>query len=220
MNKLLAVFAISLFLAAYNLANASSKELEADQKSGELYAQAQAFLDERADLRVKLDKATDNLIRTAVGELRKRGHGALAGSIEMDWNSRYHGFILQYGTGRGIGDHEAVAWLLKIHDDIEFVIGKTICKALRIHDLWTIAYTIPVVFKCVDNVDFAEYAKHFIPLCGIASYWVSYGVCVGATMGSGVVMFCGLIGMGVEELVVRFIAPPLSPKAWKKACSH
>jgi hypothetical protein len=214
---------LSLLLLS-SLLHASSIDLERDQKTGEMYEEAIQFeaemnrIDKLKALQKKLDKATDNLIRTSIGELRKRGHEALASSIEMDWVSRYHGFVFRFNPGRDVGDHEAIAWLLKIHNDIESILGEKICKALRIHDLWTIAYTVPVVFSCVDKVDLLEYAKHFIPLSGIAAYWVSYGVCVGATMGTGVVFSCGLIGMGVEGLVVRFIAPPLSPKVWKLSC--
>lgn len=215
MKKAFVVFAVALILACGNLFG-SSLDLENDLKNSPFYEEAMA--QDRASLQVKLDRAVDNLIKTTIGELKKRGHHTLAGTIEMDYIQRYKGFVMTFQPGRDVGDHEAISWLLKIHDDIEFVIGPKLCHATRIHDLWVIAYTIRVVFSCQDNVDPLEYAKHYIPLSGIAARWVSYGTCCGLSLGTGVIYFCGLIADGVEELTIRFISPLLLPTAYKMAC--
>lgn len=221
MKKTAIVFFVA-FLLSLSCASClgNSKILEEDAKSGEFYSQAKDFnLDDRASLQIKTNKALNNLIRTASGELRKQGHNQLAEIILQDWTQRYDGFVFKFTPGRDVGDHEAIEWLKKIHADIESVIGVTACKALHLHDIWVLAYTIPVVFSCVDHVDVLEYSKHFIPFSGAVSYWVSYGVCVGVSaLAGGAVLYCGLIGMGVEEIVIRFVAPPLIPRAYKSAC--
>lgn len=219
MKKALVVFSIVLILSTCHLLDASSLDLEKDKKSGDAYNQALSIHSEdRAKLQVKTDKAVDALIKTTVGELKARGYHTLAGVIEMEYLQRYKGFVLTFKPGRDVGDHEAIKWLLKIHDDIEFVVGPTICKALRLHDLWWFAYTIPVVFSCLDNVDKGEYGKHYVPLCGLVSFWLSYATCSVVSFSSGVIFLCNIIGMGVEELTVRFVAPLTINPAYKAAC--
>lgn len=226
MKELIIALILILILTLCRASMSASTELVNDFKKSNAYEEALQFEADMErgnrlyNLQKKVDRASDNLIKATVGELKKRGHEALAYSIEMDWNSRYKGFVYSFKGARDVGDHAALIWLLKIHDDIHSVLGDKICRAIRTHDLWVIAMTVGVVFGCQDSVDSEEYKKHFIPLSGIASYWVSYGVCVGATFGTGIVFLCGLGGMIVEELVVRFIAPPLSQPCWKLACRN
>lgn len=216
---LMYVFIIGLLIA--NLSFGNSALIQKDYESGERGTHATQLRRDLENGRIldRTDKALDNLIITAVGELKKRGFQSLALSIESDWNSRYRGFVYEMVfDNRPIGDHPGITWMLSVHEKIEGALGETLCKALRLHDIYILAHTIPVVIRCIDNVDALEYTLHFIPFCGIIGYWISYGVCVGATLGSGVAFACGLIGMGVEMVVVRFVAPPLSPKAFARAC--
>lgn len=167
----------------------------------------------------KADEALNNLLVSTIGELKKRGHKALAMETENGWR-KHRGFIqsLQYSS-TGIGDHPAIQWLADIHEKIHFVLGDDICRALRIHDLYIFAYCIPVVFQCVDKVGAIEYERHFIPLVKVISYWLSYAICTGATMGMGGITFlCGLGAMVVEQAVGMFVAPALVDKAYGIFC--
>lgn len=214
------MYLIIIGLLIANLSFGNSKALEVDNQRGRAFGHASQFGKQMEAGRVlqQTDTAINNLLTTAVSELKVRGFQELATQIESDWNSRYRGFVYELPNYHGVGDHPGIVWMLSVHSQIESVLGLELCKALRLHDIWTLAYTIPVVIKCVDAVDTQEYSLHFVPFCGVVSYWVSYGICLAATSGGGIAFACGLLGDGVEMLVVRFIAPRLSPKFWTLAC--
>ena len=108
---------------------------------------------------------------------------------------------------------------------LEFTLGKDIVYALRLSDIHTINHAIPVVFKCIDQVDEVEYFKHFVhdedgPYRGLAPvvvYWTTFFVCVGGTWGTGF-LFCGPIAMGTEWLTKNYVGPKLNEPLWKRAC--
>lgn len=208
------VLILVLFLSLISgPAIASSNEIQADLERSSNFAEARAFGRAVRDgkLEERTRKAIENIIKASTAELRKHKAKKLADRIEDEYRTIY--------SSRALGDHQGVQWLLKIHAEIEFVLGETICRALRTHDLWVLGMTIGVVFRCQDNVDENEYKLHFVPLAGVISYWVSAGACTGATLGMGGVSFlCGFVGLGVEMLTTRFIAPPLSRPCWKQAC--
>lgn len=218
MKKLTIVLSVALFLSLVSICFGKSSTLQNDLERSENYRTARSFERDvkNGKLKVRTDKAIENLITVATYELRKKGANLLADRISFEFDTRYKNFLSD--SSRGVGDHEGVKWLLNVHEQIEFVLGEAICRALRMHDLWTLAHTIPVVFRCVDNVDQMEYMLHFVPFSGIVSYWVSATACTGATLGTGIGFLCGLVGMGVEQIVIRFVAPPLSVPLWKKAC--
>lgn len=204
-----------------NKAHANSSTLTKDLRESTGYAEAIEIFnsDNRADLHKKADRAIDNIIKVTVGELKKRKQKALAAQIESEYRDKYKGAIFQFKPGmRDVGDHEFIVWLKTIHDKIHAVLTDKICRAIRTHDLWTLAYTIPVVFSCVDNVDYPEYYKHYSPFLGIVAYWVSYGTCAVASMGSGAVFLCGLVGMGCEVATVQLIVPLTATAAHSRAC--
>ncbi len=206
---------IIMFVASFCLA--SSVDLQADRERGGNFSSAKSFGRQikEGKLRENASKAVDVIINKSLYELKQRGATILAERISYEYETTYRNLF----TSRNIGDHEGVVWLLKIHSDIEFVIGETICRSLRLHDLWVLGYTIPVVFACEDAVDGIEYFLHLDPFCGIVSYWLTWGGCTGATMGAGAITFiCGLVGMGVEQIVTLFVVPPLSDSVWKIAC--
>lgn len=230
MKKLVLIFLMDLILAIGNVSHAKSNSLQKDIERNENYGGALTFRKDvkNGKLRARTNKTVDAMVKVSVAELKRKGAVKLSEKITQEYETTYHDFmggdeedfILPFRSGfRPVGDHAGVEWLLKIHANIEFVLGETICRAIRLHDIWTLAMTIPVVFSCEDNVDQMEYFLHFDPFAGIVSYWVSYAICSGASMASGMVFACGFIGMAVEQIVTRFIAPPLSPSCWKKACS-
>lgn len=220
---LMYLFIIGLLIA--NLSFGNTKVLQEDIKRSSNYGHADTLRNdiEHGLLLKRTDEAINNLLSTAVGELKQRGFQSLADSIMADWNSRYRGFILEadmyQAMGRNIGDHPGIQWMLTVHSKIESAIGVELCHTLRLHDIWTLAHVIPVVIHCVDNVDLVEYSLHFIPFVGILGYWISVGVCMGATLGTaGIGLGCSLIGMAVERILERFIAPPLAIKIHPRVC--
>lgn len=215
MQKLAYVLSLALCLAVITVCyGKSSDELSSDLSRSSHYSNALSFRRdiENGRLEEKTKVAIDKIIIVANVELRKKGANLLADRMMHEYASLF--------TSRNIGDHEGIKWLLKIHDEIEFVLGETICRAIRMHDLWVLAHAIPVVFTCLDKVDALEYMLHFIPLTGVVSYWVTYGGCMGASLGTGFAFICGFAGMGVEQIVIRFVAPVLSTPVWKTVCKE
>lgn len=168
------------------------------------------------ELRLKADEAIGIIIENAASELSKRGMVLEANIILAEWRGTYAGFLL--GKNRAIGDHEGISWMLSIHDRIHDLIGEQVCHALRLHDLYTLAYCLPMMLYCANEsqatVAASEYEVHFSTGLGIIAYWVSWSGCL--VLGGN--MACGLLGQVIEGIVVRCIGPKLSPKFYPKSC--
>ncbi len=176
---------------------------------------------EQGKLRARTHQATDAIIRLAVYKLNRVGEREQARKLLKEWNEQYQFLVLDV---RGIGDHKALSlWIAEKYDILEFILGKEVCYTLRLSDLKTINFGIPVVLSCVDNVDEPEYFLHFVhddngPFRGpVAAYWTTFFACVGGTWGTGF-MYCSPIAMGVEWLAKTVVCPKLNPILWKKAC--
>lgn len=163
-------------------------------------------------------RAIDRLVKQAAHELWIRGHRELSVEIEEGWRENQN-FVYELRDWRGLGDHPGVVWMLEAHEKIEGVLGLTLCRLLRLHDLWRLGTTIKVVFQCVDAVDTMEYQLHFVEFAGVVSYWVSWAICCGATWGAGAIgLICSPISLGCEFIVMKAIAPRISDRFWKLAC--
>lgn len=57
-----------------------------------------------------------------------------------------------------------------------------------------------------------EYNHH--GFAGVVTYWVVWGVCEGATYGSGAFMVCTPIASVAETLIERYVAPKASDRIW------
>lgn len=158
--------------------------------------------------------ALNAIVRFAAFQLTLKGHKDEADKLIAEWESGFDGYLLR----RDLGDHAPLSmWLAEKYAMIEFILGTEVCHFLRLDDIKTINYGIPVVFKCVDDVDVVEYGKHFIPLSGVAVYWSSFFACVGGTWGTGF-LFCSPISMGAEWLTETWAAPRLNPTVHKWSC--
>ena len=182
-------------------------------------------IDLRKDKYVIADRAdisVGQIIKKAIRKLKEQGYKAEADKITAEFKL-YDGFILDYvyktGDTRGIGDHPGIQWMLDVHKRIHDLLGETICRALRFHDLYNLAHCIPIVFECVDHVDLPEFSEHWNVFLGIVSYWVTDVVCLTATWGTGAVFLCGFVSMGVEQIVLRWIAPKIAEPAWNWSCN-
>lgn len=158
--------------------------------------------------------ALDAIVYYAIFNLKMKGTEESlkqAETIKEEWEHRF-----KY---RDLGDHEPVSqWLAEKYSVLEFILGTSVMRATRLEDLKIINYAIPVIFKCVDNVDEYEFYLHEQPFLGTVSYWSSFWTCVGFTWGTGA-LYCGPLSKGVEWLVETMAAPRLNSFLWKKSCN-
>lgn len=172
----------------------------------------------------RTDDALNAIIRLAVYKLKISGHKKESVQLLKEWESQWQGYL----SNRGIGDHKPLSkWLADKTAMLEITLGKPTMHMLRLDDLITINYALPVVIRCIDNVDLDEYGRHFIHdeingyrgLGPVVSYWISFFSCVGFSWGSGF-LFCSPIAMGVEYLVDNFVAPRLNEPIWNLVCKN
>lgn len=191
-----------------------AKQYENDIKSGRLAKRS--------------SQALNAIIRLAAYKLNRVGHKKQAKDLIYEWEHRWDGEIVRLAESRGIGDHKPLSkWLADKFDMMEFILGKSICEALRLTDIKTINFSIPIVISCVDNISQEEFRSHFVfdyandykGLCPVVVYWVSFFSCVGASWGTGFIA-CAPISTGTEWLALNFVAPKLSEPLWKLSCSR
>jgi hypothetical protein len=186
-------------------------------------------LSDKVETAKKVDKVTENMIKLAVFSLKQKGYDQEAADIEQEYLDNYQNYTYLYAIGSvgAIGDHPPMwEWLDKVEKRLREKLGDFIMKVTRLEDLKTLNYGIPVVLQPGGDERFdpmvlftkKDYSEHFIPFSGVISYWITWGVCVGATFGAGAVTFiCSPIGMLAERVVVTRVAPPLSDKIWDRA---
>ena len=220
------VFALFVCLAS-SLAYATSCENELEPSNCEMYA---GKVDERSNkkvrqfeedikrgkLRERTNFALNAMVRFAVYKLKTKGQKQLADQMLNEWQSRFDGMILR--VGRDLGDHEPLSqWLAEKYMILEFIFGSAFMEATRLSDIKTLNYALPVVFRCVDNVDEPEFGRHFIPFSGVVIYWGTFFACVGGTWGTGF-LYCSPISWGCEYLTENFLAPRINPTIWRWSC--
>lgn len=163
-------------------------------------------------------KGLDTLFQEATDQLRKKGYNNEADQISSDWAYRYRDFLLQPNTLKDIGDHQPIQWLYDTWKQLDTLLGHTFMVMSHLDDLYEFAYTIPVVFRCEDNVDAVEYSKHFTVFSGAVAYWVSMATCAAALFGSPYALICSPVGDVCEWIVKNRIAPRISNRVWEKVC--
>lgn len=184
---------------------------------------------EQGRLAEKTDSALDAIIRLAAYKLHRVGKEKESEVLLEEWEGQWRGYVVRYagsGIRNGIGSHRPLSdWLAQKTMMLELALGKEVMHALRLDDLITINYALPVCFRCIDDVDESEYRLHFVsdPINGyrglmpVIIFWVTEFSCVGFTWGSGF-LFCSPIAMGTEFLTLQFVAPKLNNFAWRRAC--
>jgi hypothetical protein len=149
-----------------------------------------------------------------------------ADKLLNEWENQYSFFLEQ----RGITDHKPLSeWLASVTKMLELKLGHDAMHALRLDDLITINYAIPVVFSCIDDVSELEYYLHFVddstPVHGyrglgpVVAYWTTFFVCTGYTWGTGF-LYCSPIAMGVEYIAKEAVCPALNKPLWKLSCNQ
>jgi len=131
----------------------------------------------------------------------------------QDWFYNQKSFIL----AKDLGDHAPIKWLLDVYDTFVRLLGPQITKNAHLDSFYVWAYSIPVVFKCIDQVDTVEYSKHFIPFASHTAYWGALITCSVMTPVPWSLL-CTPLAILCEISMHDFIAPALSPKMYEKAC--
>lgn len=216
---------LALLVVLAGVANATTPvqdaaQLERDIDSGKLLE--------------KTERAMNNLVITASGILQAKGFWNEAQLMETEWFDTHQHDLRVYAFSRGLGDFAPLStWLKQKTDQLTFLLGVDLMKKTHLIDIVVFNHGIPVVFKPCNqpwsNLD--EYRKHFskdenfqgsgeevCALLPVTSFWVSYGVCCGASLGTGFVMACGLAGTVVERLVCNFVSDGLSDRVFNRAC--
>lgn len=178
----------------------------------------------RGRIKQRTNAALNAAIRLAAYKLKRVGHKKEADKMIYEWEHQYS-LVLE---GRGIGDHKPLSnWLAEKTAMLQFILGKEVMHALRLDDLITINYALPVVISCVDNVDLEEYGNHFVEdldngyrgLGPVVVYWTSFFSCMSFSWGVGF-LGCAPIALGSEWLTLNFVAPRLNPVLWNLACNR
>ena len=173
----------------------------------------------------RADKSLDRMINFSTWLLERKGYKAEADQIRTQYQERYSRGIYNYYMGivpADLGDHAPLSeWLVTVYNKLESILGPTVMRITHLEDIKVFNYAIPVVFHPKgyngDSWDMTEYRNHFVPFGGAVSYWVTWGICVGATWGTGAVFICAPIGEISKYIVIKKVAPPLSDWVYKKA---
>lgn len=191
---------------------------EVDQ-SGKILDRLTRSAQSRHELAQDTGAAVERAIRASRMFLTKRGLKKDGDRIWKEWEER-RWFFMQLDselTGKDIGDHEPIKWLYDTWAFLNKMLGEQTMKYTHLDDLWIFAYSIPVVFTCLDQVDAPEYAAHFIPFAGSLTYWSAMIACtIGAPAPWS--MLCSPLGELCEYAMVTFIAPKITDKVWKLSC--
>lgn len=174
----------------------------------------------------RANQALNAIIRLAAYKLNRIGYTKEAKRLIYEWEHQWDGELMRLASHRGISDHKPLSvWLADQCFTIRLLIGKEAFYNLRISDISTINFAIPVIISCVDNVTEGEFFLHFVKdeangyrgLAPVLGFWGSFFSCVGFSWGA-FFAFCAPISLGVEFLLETNIAPQLNPYIWKISC--
>lgn len=178
----------------------------------------------------KSGRGLEALLMLACFQLRIHGHAEACQKIKDEWQGgmkrRYRWAVVDT---EGLGDHQPLSiWLAGVYLVLEQYLGANVLELLHLDDINIFNYAVPVVRDphegaawCLELPDVPckeEYAEHFVPLSGVAAYWISWAACTGATWGMGAVStLCSPIASLTEKVVVAYVGPKLSAKVWARA---
>jgi hypothetical protein len=175
---------------------------------------------EPARIARRADLAVASLVRAASIVAWQRGEYGLSERWVFEYERDFRGFLEVMTVAEGLGDHRPLSeWLQRLHDELEAILGPTLMAALHFDDIKTFNHGTPVVFGMRKflgvEIDEAEYGLHWVPWCGVVSYWGVWAACQAATWGGGWFVVCTPAGMIAERVTVKWVAPPLTDDAWR-----
>ncbi len=127
-----------------------------------------------------------------------------------------------------LGDHEPLSRKLAcVYDTIESRIGADRARSMRLADVRTFNFGLPVVAqprgdrRNSDTWDKLEYRRHFVPTIEASAYWGAYLYCRKAAEGQPIVRsFCKKIAGKVAEVIAIRFAPLMSDRIYEAAVAR
>jgi hypothetical protein len=130
------------------------------------------------------------MVAYTIRALNYYGFDEDAKKIKKEWENQFQFYSLNTFNNDNdflvldLGDHRPLSqWLSDLYKKLRLRFGDILVKQLRLDDINTLNYAIPVTFqpngdkKTQDTWDKLEYSKHFVPFTAIVTYWASYGTC-------------------------------------------
>ena len=149
-------------------------------------------------------RALGNLIKFASHALRDKGYAEESEGVLQEF-----GVVTSYLS---IGDYEPISEFLdRLYIQLEEKLGEDFMRLSRLSDIKIFNFCPPVAWH-PELYGIEDYSEHFVALAGSTSYWIAYGICVGASYGSGAVFFCSPVGWAVERIVEKKIAPKMATR--------
>ena len=177
----------------------------------------------------KTTAGLEMLLRAACWQLKLKGHPEACAEIERGW---YGGMRARYRWAtidtEGLGDHQPLSlWLAVVYGILEQYLGHTLMTMMHLDDINIFNFAVPVVRDPHEGAAWCqelpltpckdEYiTDHFVPLSGVAAYWIGWGACMGATWGTGWGLICTPVGQLSEKIVVARVGPKLGLKIWTR----
>lgn len=212
----------------------SVPSLAFNQKQAEKYTkQIEKHVRTMRDIADRTDKAVSTILYIAEHNLRIRGFEYEADEIG-EGRIQFEGFLVQSYLSRDIGSFAPMSKFLdRVETMVEQKLGYKLTYALRITDLKTINYSIPVVFFSACKVGMYEYMAHFCgdihvnpksqhPYRGLfptTSYWTMLVSCSLST--AGLLSFaCSPVAAIGEWAIDGGFSPWLAPRLYQTFCGR
>lgn len=165
------------------------------------------------------------IVKVGVLNLYRKGYIYEAQKMETEWRA-LDGKLIKAVEARNIGDFKPLSdWLALAYEILELKLGLDVCETLRLTDIKTINFCIPVCFKpCFYG--YKNFYDHFVTderykgLAPVVSYWATLITCDLALYGAGYFFVCSPIGMVVERAVKTRVAPWAAPKLYDMVCKN
>lgn len=225
---LLAISSICLAVAdpLYEEIHGDGVFTTSEKVSGEKRATRIAKDFERRDFEAMADhttRAISAIVTIGARNLRLHGYKEDARYLEKEWK-KHRKVLFKLAKSRDIGDFEPLSKYLAVaYEILEFKLGYKLCYILRLTDIKTINYAVPVVFQpCKHGLP--EFTLHFVHdekyrgLAPVVTYWTTVIACSIATYGAGYFFVCSPIGLVTELAMDKVVAPWLAPKLYSLIC--
>lgn len=199
-------------------------EKEKGEKAAEKIANEIATRD-LLPLARRTNNALSAIIKIGYLNLKKRGYYKDAVWLEQEWK-KFNGSLerIVANPNRDIGSFKPLSEYLAVaYEILEYNLGYKLCYTLRLTDIKSLNYAIPVVFKPCEY-GLKEFELHFIHdakyrgLAPVVSYWTTVITCSVASFGAGYFFICSPLGMLVELGMDKAVAPWLAPKIYNMVC--
>ena len=197
----------------------TKEKVIADNKTRE----AEAALRNYTRLATRSNLAIRAIVKVAVLNLYRNNHIYEAQKMDAEWKA-LDGKLVKAVETRNIGDFKPISdWLALAYEILEIKLGLSVCETLRLTDLKTLNFCLPVCFKpCFYGYN--NFYDHFVAderykgLAPVISYWATLITCDIASYNIGYFFVCSPVALVVERAVKNRVAPWAAPKLYDMVC--